>query len=99
MLESKIGAKIIEFLRNRSGDTTLPIAIFFSLAVVLTAVVAVPYLDETSKEYAENKRYGIDNITTSSVEQGGQTKTYILRRSIFDKGLQKICPGKDTQNC
>jgi len=99
MLKSKIGAKTIGFLSNVSGEMTLPIAIFFSLAVVLTAVIAVPYLDETSREYAENKHFGIDNITTSSVGDNGKTKTYIVHRSIFDKGLQKICAADDQENC
>jgi len=96
---NKITGLIRDFLSNRAGDTTLSIAIFFSIAVVFTAIMAVPVLDKTSREYAENKSYGVDTITTSSVNKPDNSNTYIMRRSIFDKGLKKICKSSDVGNC
>ena len=87
------------FFADRSGETTLPIAVLFAFAVAFAAVLSVPFLDEASREYAENKAYGVDRITTSSVGSTQKPNRYILRRSIFDKGLKKICKSGSNGNC
>lgn len=87
------------YVKDQSGETSLSIAIFFSLAVAFTAILAVPFLDKTSREYADNKAYGVDSLTTSSVRSGGKPNTYIMRRSIFDKGLTKICKSSNQSSC
>lgn len=99
MLIRQIKSPIFSFLQSNSGQTALSTAVVFSVVAAVTAIVAVPFLDKTSREYAENKRYGIDTITTSSVPNSGSTKSYIMRRSIFDKGLKKICKSNDDENC
>jgi len=99
MIQFKFKSKAVEFFGNQSGETALPIAMIFSVGVAVLAIVVVPYLDETSREYAENKRYGVDQITTSSVGARTNSKSYIVRRTVFDNGLKKICKSSDNRTC
>lgn len=73
------------FLRNQSGETAIQTTMIFSAAVVLGVLVGVPMLNSASKEYAYQKKYGVDPVQTSSVgTKEPKVKRYTVTKSIFD---------------
>ncbi|MEO0328460.1 MAG: hypothetical protein AAF217_07650 [Pseudomonadota bacterium] len=69
------------FLRNRSGETSIRMALVFGMAVIVITIVATPMLDKTSRQYAGNFN-GIDNTITGSVKP---VKRYTIRKTVMDK--------------
>ncbi len=74
------------FFTCESGETSIQIATFFSALAVLVALVSTPLLNEASRTYAENQRFGVDRTVTGSVEKN---KRYTVRRSILDNTGKK----------
>ena len=89
-----------KFARCQSGETMIYTTIMFSAAVIVMAVAAAPFLDKASKDFANQRSYGVDLTTTASVRQAPTTtKTYTVRRSVFDRGFKKICKSGESENC
>ena len=75
-------SRIGRFCGSVSGETSIQLATFFGALAILIALVATPFLDETSRTYAENQQFGIDYTVTGSIEK---KKRYTIRKSVLDK--------------
>ncbi|MEM9279638.1 MAG: hypothetical protein AAGA76_13795, partial [Pseudomonadota bacterium] len=71
-----------EFGKSQSGESSVQLAAFFSALAVAVALMSAPMLNHASKQYAENRALGIDNVITGSVEK---TKRYTVRKSVLDE--------------
>ena len=67
-------------LPNRSGNS-VGMALFLAAIVMVTAVVAPPYLNRAAEAYADNRAFGVDRITTATVDK---PKRRVIRRSVLD---------------
>ena len=69
------------FNESISGESTIKMAAFFGALAVVVALVGAPMLDKASKEYADNRAFGIDQVITGSIEK---SKRYTIRKSVLD---------------
>lgn len=81
--------RLIKLIRNfwvdQSGETAVQTTLIFSAAVILGAVLIVPMLNDSAKEYAYQTKYGIDPIQTSSTRtKKAPAKLYTIRKSVLD---------------
>ncbi len=58
-----------EFWAQQSGQSTVQIAAFFGALALVVALVGAPMLDKASKEYADDRSFGIDQVITGSIQK------------------------------
>jgi hypothetical protein len=76
---------VTRFFADRSGETAVQTTIIFSAAVIIGVIVGVPLLNDASKEFAYQKKYGVDPVNTSSIGNTNKSvKRYTVRKSILD---------------
>ena len=81
MYQKQILDAVKTFGGDRSGQSTVQMAAFFGALAVVVALVGAPLLDKASKEYADNRAFGIDQVITGSIEK---SKRYTVRKSVLD---------------
>lgn len=87
---------ISKFVEDRSGESMVKMSLMIGGAILGLALVATPMLDKTTKQFAENRSYGIDPTTTASVSK---TKRYTLRKSVLGGKLETTCTTGEGKKC
>ena len=60
---------------------SIHLALLFAVVAIATAVVASPWLDSTSRQYA-GTGFGLDRTMTGSVQE---PRRYTIRKSVLDE--------------
>lgn len=72
-----------------AGMGLLRITLLFGSAAIALALIAVPLLDNDSRQQtARNGFIGVDNTTTGSISR---TSTYTVRRSVLQPTPDSVC--------
>ena len=86
MKYNRLNKSIKSFLSNKSGETAVQTSLIFSAAIVLGVIFGVPMINDASKQYVYQKKFGIDPVQTSSVGAADkEVKRYTVRKSVLDK--------------
>lgn len=76
------------FLKSQSGTSTLQMAAIFGALALVVSLIGVPALDQASRDYADNRAYGIDDVVVGSIDNrrsNGNVKRYTIRKSVLDQ--------------
>ena len=78
-----------DFIKDESGGTTMRIALLFGAVGIAFSVLATPFLQTASQQYAAAGGYGVDTVVTGSINS--PKKRYTIRKSVLNPNEQRIC--------
>lgn len=71
-----------------AGMGLLRVTLLFGSVAIALALIAVPLLDDDSRQVARDNFIGLDTMSTGSIERGG---TYTIRRSVLQSSPESVC--------
>lgn len=78
--------------RHSGGLNSLKVALFFAVTAIVCTVILTPILAVGSSRAKIAHSVGsYDAITTGSIPQSGEKRTYTIRRSILQPFPEAVC--------
>jgi len=71
------------FFQGEHGEATMSTALIVSVSVMVMAILAVPFIDNISRQFS-NPGANIDYTITSSAGNKSKPDRYVVRKSILD---------------
>lgn len=87
-MHSALDARTAAFRASPSGSASVQYAIYFAIGGVALALLGAPLMQFAGNQYAANGGYGIDRMTTATVDKPTR---YTIRRSVLSSEQIRIC--------